>query len=33
LSTGEVRPDLRCEDLIPLQSQVTERVTRVPVRS
>jgi hypothetical protein len=33
LSTGEVRPDLRYEDLIPLQSQVTERVTRIPVRS
>jgi hypothetical protein len=30
LSTGEVRPDLRCEGRMPVQSLITSRVTRVP---
>ena len=30
MTTEEVRPDLRCEGRMPVQSLVTSRVTRVP---
>lgn len=30
VATGDVRPDLRCEGRMPVQSLVTPRVTRIP---